>query len=503
MAKLSYTKKKNGRYARIQLKVGGKLELINIGYSTNKKQEARDSKLLELVSSLEVTKAAGLKLDFEQKKLLEILREKDPAFVERLVRKGLLVQTQTNVTVGQLFDLYKDNHLGVLKARTCRTYRQAQAVFEAFVGAETLISRISIGDVKDFISFCKKDRNEKGESKAISEDSTIGNYLKRTRSAFAYAVEKEWISENPIQYDASKFKIVKSNSKKKKQEQLLTEETLSHLLSQSHDFEFGLLLNLVRWTGCRIGEALILRWDDLSFSEDDPTITLREKDTEESGVNRDEMPTRVMPMWAELRPLLKKAKALAASDEIYVFNNILKLKEKPEFEIVDTTGAVLRRGRYETNANSRITKAIRRAGLTVWPQAWHGIRDYRINELTRLGFREAEITAWCGNSEATRKVHYNATAVTAADRRKAAGVRKEAAGVSMVYEKSAETELERIVQEMAESGKGRELLEIIQKALIQADSGELEIAEKYSGRNGFREDSQTRPTVRVLELKSR
>ena len=354
---------------------------------------------MELVSSLEVTKAAGLKLDFEQKKLLEILREKDPAFVERLVRKGLLVQTQTNVTVGQLFDLYKDNHLGVLKARTCRTYRQAQAVFEAFVGAETLISRISIGDVKDFISFCKKDRNEKGESKAISEDSTIGNYLKRTRSTFAYAVEKEWISENPIQYDASKFKIVKSNSKKKKQEKLLTEETLSHLLSQSHDFEFGLLLNLVRWTGCRIGEALILRWDDLSFSEDDPTITLREKDTEESGVNRDEMPTRVMPMWAELRPLLKKAKALAASDEIYVFNNILKLKEKPEFEIVDTTGAVLRRGRYETNANSRITKAIRRAGLNVWPQAWHGIGDYRINELARLGFREAEITAWCGNSE--------------------------------------------------------------------------------------------------------
>ena len=235
-----------------------------------------------------------------------------------------------------------------------------------------------------------------------------------------------------------------------------------------------LSLNLVQ----RLGGSQ----DDLSFYEDDPTITLREKDTEESGVNRDEMPTRVMPMWAELRPLLKKAKALAASDDVYLFNNILKLREKPEFEIVDATGAVLRRGRYETNANSRITKAIRRAGLTVWPQAWHGIRDYRINELTRLGFREAEITAWCGNSEATRKVHYNATAVTAADRRKAAGVRKEAAGVSMVYEKSAETELERIVQEMAESGRGRELLGIIQKALIQADSGELEIAEKYTRR---------------------
>ena len=76
--------------------------------------------------------------------------------------------------------------------------------------------------------------------------------------------------------------------------------------------------------------------------------------------------------------------------------------------------------------------------------------------------------------------------MTAEDRRKAAGVRSEAAGVSMVYEKSAETELERIVQEMAESGKGRQLLEIIQKALIQADSGELEIAEKYTWVDAFR-----------------
>ena len=43
---------------------------------------------------------------------------------------------------------------------------------------------------------------------------------------------------------------------------------------------------------------------------------------------------------------------------------------------------------------------------------------------------------------------------------------------------------------MAESGKGRELLEIIQKALIQADSGELEIADKYT-RRVFQSQSKT------------
>lgn len=111
-------------------------------------------------------------------------------------------------------------------------------------------------------------------------------------------------------------------------------------------------------------------------------------------------------MWVEFRPMPEKARTVAARDDAYMFNRILKLGENPEFAAVDATGAVPRRGRYETNAHSRITKAIRRAGLSVWPQAWYGIRDYRINELGRLDYREAENSVWFGNSEATQKLHY-------------------------------------------------------------------------------------------------
>ncbi|MDF1842103.1 MAG: hypothetical protein P1U77_11765 [Rubripirellula sp.] len=46
--------------------------------------------------------------------------------------------------------------------------------------------------------------------------------------------------------------------------------------------------------------------------------------------------------------------------------------------------------------------------MTVWLQALHGIRDNRINELARLGYRVAGLTAWCGNSVTPPKVHYNA-----------------------------------------------------------------------------------------------
>jgi hypothetical protein len=51
---------------------------------------------------------------------------------------------------------------------------------------------------------------------------------------------------------------------------------------------------------------------------------------------------------------------------------------------------------------------LNRMALTVWLQALHGIRDNRINELARLGYRVAGLTAWCGNSVTPPKVHYNA-----------------------------------------------------------------------------------------------
>ena len=194
------------------------------------------------------------------------------------------------------------------------------------------------------------------------------------------------------------------------------------------------------------------------------------------------MPTRVSPLYPELRPILEEARTLAGDDVVHVFNHILKLKDKPEFEITNEKGDVIRKGRYETNARGFITKAIKCAGLDPWPQPWHAIRDFRINELARDGKRDAEISAWCGNSASTRKRHYDATAVTVEDRRRASGaqtengsgVQSEAASVHMVSDESADTGLEKIVEELAESGKGRLLLELIQKALIQAEPSEPE-----------------------------
>ena len=99
---------------------------------------------------------------------------------------------------------------------------------------------------------------------------------------------------------------------------------------------------------------------------------------------------------------------------------------------------------------------------------FHQTLDVRINELERQGFRDQEIDAWIGNTEAVRNKHYSATSVTKADRQKALGITGAAKSVGIVYAENTQSDPNHLVEELLKSGKGRELLEIIQKALIQA-----------------------------------
>ena len=193
------------------------------------------------------------------------------------------------------------------------------------------------------------------------------------------------------------------------QRRFVTKENLDFLLSQDMHFEWRVLLHIVRYTGCRIGEALILRWSDVNFDGDDPTITFRSKDTTASQ-SRNEMPERVTPLWSELLPILQQAYDVREPNDEYVLNEILNLREKPEYERTNDKGEQVRSGRYETNAFRGLRRIIKRNGLPVWPKLWHAIRDYRINEVeNQQGVTVKAMDAWFGNSASVRDKHYSAT----------------------------------------------------------------------------------------------
>ena len=495
MARLKYqNKKRAGKtydYARLLVRIDGKEKPINIGASTTKRHKERDRSFKKTVSELEAIKASGEKLDSEMRLKLGKIKESYPNFYERLKSNGLFTQTNRDMTVKELFDLHCQRSHKVDKDRTVRNYRQAQQVFEDYVGSEAKIRTITEGDWEDFLKYCKRD-DDGNKSK---QDSTIRNYGKRTRSAFAYAVKKGWIIENPIPVPPKAKGTTKSKDKTLIQQEWFDNGNLDHLLSQNHTFEFELLLQIVRWTGCRIAEVLILRWEDVSFDPSDPTISFRSKDTQHN-YDRDKMPVRVSPLWDELRPYLEKAKSLNP-DEKYVVNNILRLREKPEFEQTNHKGEVIRRGRYETNANSALTKAINRAGLPSKHIGWHSIRDYRINELDRSGCRVSELDEWIGNTDEVRKRHYRTNSVNSTDRETArlrgseSRCTKNSEAVYHIVSKDhAQTDPNQLIQQLSKSVKGRELLEMLEKALKQSDPADLEEDAKYT-----RRDSNPQPSV--------
>ena len=79
--------------------------------------------------------------------------------------------------------------------------------------------------------------------------------------------------------------------------------------------------------------------------------------------------------------------------------------------------------------------------------------------------------------------------VTKADRQKALGIAAgeksigdSAKSVGMLYAENAQSDPNQLIQQLSNSGKGRELLEMREKALKESDPADLEEDAKYTRR---------------------
>lgn len=97
---------------------------------------------------------------------------------------------------------------------------------------------------------------------------TIG-YINKLRSIinkiFNFALEQEFLSINPVR----KAKKIKRPDELKKEMQfwtLIQFESFSKVISEK-DSRYYVLFNILYYMGCRKGEALALKWDDINFSQ--------------------------------------------------------------------------------------------------------------------------------------------------------------------------------------------------------------------------------------------
>lgn len=186
--------------------------------------------------------------------------------------------------------------------------------------------------------------------------------------------------------------------------------------SEQENREWNALVAILRWTGCRIAEVLILRWEDIDFELKE--IRLRGKRSANQRATSEKIRLRMMPLWPQLVDVLVNWRNHSDGSP-HLINAIGGLASKLEIDSTNSRGRVIRAGRWSTTLATTFEKILTRNGITPWPQPFHALRRFRINEMERdPRLRAVEIREYTGNSEATARKHD--TTVTREDRQQAA-----------------------------------------------------------------------------------
>ena len=381
----AHNEKRNGKtYRRIAVNVYGQVKRINCGILPQKAFNV----ILGLVDEIEGLKAVGGQIDETLKTRLEKIT---PKIKEQLTRVGLLRQPKSIPRFSEFAAEFVSQKLAAreIKPRTARAYRGIIKVFVECVG-DLKVNEITEETINTF----------KAERSKNAASSTVGTDLKRVKGVIRHAIKKKWLADDPFADVIIPAQILEPE-KVDAQDALLDAQALDHLMDSSPNLEWRILISIIRWTGCRLAEALILRWDDILWDTDE--IKMRSPKTVKNKKS-----VRIMPLWQHLKHDLNVLWDATPDGTGHILNGILNLSEKPEFEISDpVTGEVIREGRYETNAQTTFKKIIERAGLEVWPQPFHAIRGFRRNELERSDYRATDIDAWLGHDARTAARHYS------------------------------------------------------------------------------------------------
>ena len=154
----------------------------------------------------------------------------------------------------------------------------------------------------------------------------------------------------------------------------MTAAEVDQLLAAAHGTHHEPLIVFVANTGCRIGEALALRWDDVDL--DNSTATIRRSSTT-SETTKTAAGVRTVPLLPEVVAALKARRSQQRAD---------RLKMGPGWAdaegLVFTTGAGTPVDAH--NARRSLRLVLRKAGLPT-DRPWHTMRHSLATRLLNRG----------------------------------------------------------------------------------------------------------------------
>ncbi len=293
-----------------------------------------------------------------------------PELYDKLARVGL-TKRRDSAKLGAFLTNYIEGRSDV-KPATREVWSQVVRNLLDHFGDDRALPTVTEGDAEDFKMFL------------IAQGLapvTVHKRLQFARMFFRGAKRRELITNNPFEEITNPAVMLPDR------QYFVTRGETERLLAES-DSTWRVIVGLCRYGGLRCpSEVLSLRWQDVNW-ESEPIIVPSPKTAHHPGKD-----SRIIPMFAELKPILAEAFDLAPEGAEYVVDSGYR------------RAAQTLSGWRNCNMRTQFMRIVKRAGLKPWPRLFHAMRGSRETELAKE-YPIHVVTSWLGNTVSIAVKHY-------------------------------------------------------------------------------------------------
>jgi len=344
----------NGR-RRIQfVSPDGKRKTIRLGKVDRKTAEG----VCRQVEHLLAARLSGQPIPRDTAVWLTTIGEK---LRQRLVRVGLVDDTPLMPTVSQWCQDYLDSR------SDWSTRTRSNVLF----AVRLLVERLGDAKLDGVTSADAEALVRAWESQYAS--NTVRRVTGYCRQIFAAAIKRGMLTRNPFADLPGTTRPNRSRS------HYVSREEAQALIDAAPDAEWRLILALCRYAGLRFpSEVMALRWGDVLWDRNRMNVA-NIKTRRKTGEAY-----RVVPIFAELRPYLEDAFAVAAPGQVFVITRW----RKRHYSMWKT-----------------LQQIAHRAGVKLWPKPFVNMRASAATDLVQR-FPPYVVTAWLGHTREIAESHY-------------------------------------------------------------------------------------------------
>jgi integrase len=285
-----------------------------------------------------------------------------------------LVEAPKRAALGEFLRSYILNRPDV-KPATLEVWQQPCRNLTEFFGDDKPLRNITAGDCDQFKAWLLT------QSLATA---TLAKRLSFARTFLHVARKHKLIDENPF----SDVKIPTANVSDR--QRFIDRDTVQRLLAVANP-TWRIIIALARFGGLRCpSEVLSLEWRHVDWERGRLMVPSPKTDRYEGKGSR------VIPLFADLRPYLEEAFELAEPGQSHVVGgNHLAKANSPT-------------GWKSCNLRTSFAKLVKRAGLESWPRLFHNLRSSRETELLEE-FPVHVVAKWMGHDAKVSIKHYAQT----------------------------------------------------------------------------------------------